>query len=149
MTSKTRLLSIFLVSGFFLFLDRLLKYLSLHDWSTIHLVNRFLGWQPSLNAGLAFSLPMPAMITVVLTIPIIIVIIYLFFKNLHHFPLNFSLLMIALGALSNLFDRVVYRHTVDYFLVLTAILNIADVMITAGFILYLIGKKEQTDCYSE
>lgn len=142
MTSKTRLLFIFLVSGFFLFLDRCFKYLSLHDWSTTHLVGRFFGWQPSLNAGLAFSLPMPAIITIILTVPIIITIIYLLSKNIHNFPLNLSLVLIALGALSNLFDRIIYHHTVDYLLVLTAILNIADIMITVGFILYLIGNKK-------
>jgi lipoprotein signal peptidase len=142
MTSKTRLLSIFLVSGFFLSLDRLFKYQSLHDWSVIHLLHRFLGWQPSLNAGLAFSLPMPAIITIILTIPIIAVMAYLFYKNIHHFPLNLALILIVFGALSNLFDRLIYRHTVDYFLVLTAILNIADLMITAGFILYLLSIKK-------
>lgn len=142
MSSKTRLLFIILVSGFFLFLDRCFKYLSLRGWAESHLVNRFLGWQPSLNAGLAFGLPMPIMITITLTVPIIAVLIYLLYKSVHNFPLNFSLILVTLGALSNLFDRIIYNHTVDYFLLLTAIINIADVMITAGFVLYLLSIKK-------
>lgn len=142
MTSKARLLLIILVSGLFLFLDRLFKYLSLHNWSNSHLVNKFLGWQPSLNAGLAFSLPMPSMVTIILTVPIIAIVIYLLYKQRQQFPLNLALAFIATGALSNLWDRLAYRHTVDYFLILTAIINIADVMITVGFVLYLLGRKK-------
>jgi len=143
MNSKTHLLLITIVSGFFLFLDQLLKYFSLRFWTDSNLLNSFLGWQPSLNGGIAFSLPVPLIISIVLTIPIVAIIIYLFYKHHNQFPINFALLLILGGALSNLFDRIVYNHTVDYFLLLTAVINIADVMIAAGFAIYLLSKKKQ------
>ena len=144
MNSRAHLLLITIVSGFFLFLDQLLKYLSLRSWTDIYLLNHFLGWQPSLNDGIAFSLPMPLMLSIFLTIPIIAIILYLFNKHSDQFPLNFALLLILSGALSNLFDRIVYNHTVDYFLILTAVINIADVMIVSGFAIYLLSKKKET-----
>mgnify|MGYP001602990042 CR=1 FL=1 len=148
MSHKARLLLIFLINGFFLFLDRLFKYLSLRELADNQLLNQFLGWQPSLNAGLAFSLPMPVAITVILTIPIIIIIFYLLHKNINHFPLNFSLTLVIAGALSNLYDRIIYRHTIDYLLIFTAVINIADVMITAGFVIYLLSRKFCHSCES-
>ena len=49
--------------------------------------------------------------------------------------------LIFFGALSNLIDRVMYSHTVDYFLILTAVINIADVMIAMGFVVYFVYSK--------
>lgn len=142
MDRKSHLLFITIVSGIFLFTDQLLKYLSLQFWTEDQLINNFLGWQPSLNSGIAFSLPLPLTFSITLTIPIIIIITYLFHKHANQFPSNFALLLILCGALSNLVDRLAYNHTVDYFLILTAIINIADVMIVAGFVIYLLGGKK-------
>ena len=50
---------------------------------------------------------------------------------------TWAMTLIFAGALSNFFDRVFIRATVDYFLLLTGIINLADVLIVVGFVLYL------------
>lgn len=145
MTYQARYTLIIFISGLFLLLDRVFKYLSLHQWTEIHLLNRYLGWQPSLNKGIAFSLPMPGPVIIALTIPVILTVSYLLYKNIHNLRMSAAFMLIILGALSNLFDRLFYHYTVDYFLIFTIIINIADIMITIGFVLYLIGiKKHRT-----
>jgi len=48
-----------------------------------------------------------------------------------------SLSLATAGALSNLIDRVVYGHTVDYILIFTGIINLADVLIVVGIVGYV------------
>jgi len=142
MYSKARLTISFCLIGLFLFLDQWLKWQALHDWQNPHLLNNFFGWQPSLNPGVAFNIPLPGILIIFFTIPIIFILIFLFFKYTN-FLSRIALLLIIFGALSNLFDRIYYQNTVDYFLILTAIINMADMMIVGGFILYLISQTTQ------
>ncbi len=124
---------ILLIGGFFFLLDRLLKYLALA--SSEHLVNTYFGWKPFLNPGIAFGLPLPTWLTVLFTVPVLGFMLYLLKKNFSARQ-NQALFLIWLGALSNLIDRIFYKNTVDYFLVIISIFNIADVLIVAGFLLY-------------
>jgi len=143
MPPKARLLSLFLISGLFLSADRFLKWQSLNDWSAPRLLNRFFGWEPSLNYGVAFSIPLPNPLIIALTIPIILIVVYLFAGEKKLAP-KFALLMIIFGALSNLFDRIFLGHIVDYLLILTAVINLADAMIAAGFLLYFLKIKNRS-----
>ncbi len=135
---------LFLVgSGFFVALDQWLKFQSLHAWSNPHLLHRFLGWQPFLNPGIAFGLPLPNWLIITLTIPILCLLAWLLVKSLVQFPSDknpllapLALMLLLVGALSNLFDRLAFHHTVDYLLILTSIFNIADLLIVVGGVLY-------------
>lgn len=178
MIKKAQLI-IYLSTGLFLIVDRFFKYQSLHDWSTPNLTNKYLGWMPYLNPGIGFGLPVPNVIIIILTIPIIILVGYLIFNskkinnkqlppkadqpmaettNKHNntptiqqfnnltissFIIHNSLFIILLGALSNFVDRVIYHHTVDYLLTLTSLYNLADVMIVAGFVIYLFAINQE------
>lgn len=125
--------------GLFFILDQFLKWQSLHNWSETHLLYRFFGWQPHLNPGVAFSLPLPNIFQIIFSIIIIAIISYIFFNlptKKGSFITHYSLLLIIVGAISNLTDRLIYQNTVDYLLILTGIINIADVMIVVGFILF-------------
>ena len=139
--SKTRILLI-LICGFFLLLDQFLKYQALNNWSNKVLLNKFLGWQPFLNNGIAFGIPLPNIFTIAITIPILIVILILLIKekNIKNF-LAFAL--IFYGAYSNLRDRIFFDSVVDYFLIFTSLINLADVMIVVGLILLLWGKMKK------
>jgi lipoprotein signal peptidase len=136
--SKTRIILI-LICGFFLLLDQFLKYQALNNWSDKFLLNKFLGWQPFLNNGIAFGIPLPNIFTIAITIPILIVILILLIKekNIKNF-LAFAL--IFYGAYSNLRDRIFFDSVVDYFLIFTSLINLADVMIVVGLVLLLWGK---------
>jgi len=136
MTKKVRVLILIIASGLFL-LDRILKWLSLQD-DTPHLLNKFLGWQPFLNTGIAFSIPVPNIVTVLLSIIILSLVFYLIIAGANRSTFNFfALILIFVGALSNLIDRIWISNTIDYFLIFTSLFNLADVFIVSGFVLYL------------
>jgi signal peptidase II len=145
MASKTRLLLILVLNGFFLCIDQFLKWQSLHTWSEPRLLHRFFGWDPFLNPGIAFSIPVPSAVIILLSVPVIFFILYILLSkkrfwskhvstNSEH--LRIPLIFILTGAVSNLIDRVLYHNTVDYLLVFTGVINIADVLIVVGFLLY-------------
>jgi lipoprotein signal peptidase len=165
MKKRAWLLIYLLIGLFFLLFDQFLKWQSLHNWSEKYLLNKFLGWQPFLNPGVAFGLPLPNIWQILFGLIIISIISYILFKLLND-DKNYSLLtthslrqykvwiqtlrqgsliLILAGAVSNLIDRIVYHHTVDYFLILTGIINLADVMIVGGFILFFLLNFELKD----
>jgi len=141
---KARYVIVFIAVGFFLFLDRYLKWQATHGWMQEHLVGRYFGWMPFLNPGVAFGIPLPRIATVVITVPILLVILYLLDKQLFNstetskarFLSVAGLASILFGSISNLIDRLWFGHTIDYVLVGTAVINLADVMIVVGFVLY-------------
>ncbi len=134
-------------SGFFVALDQFLKFQSRHAWNSPHLLSSFFGWQPFLNPGVAFGLPLPNWLVILLTLPILALLSWQLLcpslststetLNLKTYFLKCAPLAGLLsGALSNLFDRILYQHTVDYWLVVTAIINLADILIVVGGVLY-------------
>lgn len=139
---------IFFLGGFFLFLDQFLKWQAGHAWDAPLLLNQFFGWFPFLNSGVAFSLPVPGLITISVTIPILFIFSYLLGKELArpasdgHLKRLIALVFILTGAISNLADRVIYHQTIDYLRIFTGIINLADVLIVLGFVLYFLELNE-------
>lgn len=139
MNNKIRL-AIILSGGFLFVADRIFKVLSSSVWPQPNLVNRFLGWLPFSNIGIAFGIPIPNWLILLFTIPLIVLVVYLMKKNSGF--VRWGLFLVLLGALSNFFDRLYYGHTLDYILVLTSIFNIADVLIVLGASICLIYHKK-------
>lgn len=141
---------IFLVGGFFLFLDRFLKWQAQHAWGGEQLVNRFFGWSPFFNDGIAFSLPVPERVTVIITIPIIFIVGYLVGRELFqpspvlHAGRLCALVLILSGAASNLVDRILYHTTIDYLRLFTGVINLADILIVSGFVVYFWALRKQS-----
>ncbi len=144
MNTKTRQLIIF-IGGFFLFcLDRYIKFLSRLVFTSNHLFKNILGWHPFINHGVAFSLPLPNTLTIIFTVPILLIIIlvlYYFYKHQTNIHFFIGLTLIFWGAFSNLLDRFTYQATIDYFLIGTGVINLADILIVTGFIFYLLPNK--------
>lgn len=142
MNNKARA-TIFISAGLFLFfIDRLLKSVALYYFSEQYLINKYFGWQPFLNSGVAFGLPSPYWFTIFLTIPVITIFLFLIIARWRQQKFDYifnGLISIFLGALSNLLDRLYFHHTIDYILILTGVINLADIMIVGGFIIYLLG----------
>ncbi|MBI2038178.1 MAG: signal peptidase II [Candidatus Magasanikbacteria bacterium] len=130
------------MSGLFLLLDRVLKWETIYNWTEPGLVNRYFGWQPFANKGVAFSFPVPVAVTIFITIPIILLIIYLFLieynKSNPNLKLIFAWSLVLCGALSNFIDRIKYSYVIDYILLGTALINLADIMIVSGLALFMI-----------
>lgn len=125
------------VGGFFLLIDQLLKWAarSRPDFQ-YYIFGKWLGWEYMANSGIAFSLPFPNWLLVLITPPIILVLILWFIKSYRGEVVNCYLLiancLIISGAVSNFVDRVLFSATIDYLRILTGVINLADVMIVAG-----------------
>ena len=151
---KTQRALITLIIGLFFILDRFFKWQALHAWASDRLIYRWLGWHPFFNPGVAFGIPVPTGVVVALTVPILFLLGYLLAsRNTYHVahstnePNGESMVtcyaLVFAGALSNLIDRIVYGHTVDYVLIFTGVINLADVMIVGGFVVYFFMMKSK------
>ncbi|HAZ28307.1 MAG TPA: hypothetical protein DCY48_00840 [Candidatus Magasanikbacteria bacterium] len=127
-----KILSSLLITGFFLFFDRIFKYIAMRDPFFFPSFQWF-GWDYYKNPGIAFSLPFPSPLLIGLTS---LILLWLLFVLLHqkkkHTLVTLGLFFIIVGALSNLFDRIFFGFTVDYLRIWTSVVNIADGMILAG-----------------
>ena len=137
---------ILITSGLFLLTDQILKWQAWHNWTAPKLIFPYFGWQLFLNKGVAFGLPLSNSLTIIITLPMIGLIGYLFFKELSKkdlFTPNLLLAwsMLLVGAISNLLDRIIYSQVIDYFVIGTAIINISDALIVGGLGIYLLHIK--------
>lgn len=123
-----------LVAAFFISLDRFFKILAFNYFQgkEFELLGEYFKFTFAKNYFIAFSLPVSEMILLFL-IPIIIFLV--FWNALKFFQANekiaaFFLVFIALGAISNYFDRIKYGFVIDYFdLKYFAVFNLADALI--------------------
>lgn len=137
---KIHLFPFLLASGFFVF-DRILKYLSLYYFTAPKLSGLGWGWQPFLNPGVAFGLILPNWLIIPFSVIIILLIIFLIIQCDR--ILNCAALGLVLaGAVSNLFDRLYFNQTVDYFSFLNAVFNLADILIVIGLILFIFSYRQ-------
>jgi signal peptidase II len=132
-------LFIYLLGGLLFFVDRLLKFIAYNNQDASYLLLDNFGWEYFANNGVAFGLPLPSFITLIIT-PIIMLGLILFFLN-KKTPgkyLELSIVLIILGAVSNFVDRMLYDITIDYIRIYTSVINLADIMIVGGVILLLL-----------
>lgn len=141
---------IFLLGGLFLLADQFLKWMSLHRWVDVRVWGNLIGWAPFLNPGIAFGIPVPNVLVLILTIPVIVLILYAIYRETlesqgggRSLVALAALVSIFVGATSNLIDRLAVRHTIDYIQIFTAVINVADVMIVGGFVTYLLILKSK------
>jgi len=140
--NKKKMAVFFGVAIFFIVLDRFLKSLALKfsdgeleilsDWIKFTLVK---------NYNIALSLPLHGILVMFLVIALTMLVIYYFvlFIKKEDVIGAFCMLLIALGAISNLVDRVLYGFVIDYFdIKFFSVLNLADIMITTGVLIFII-----------
>jgi len=126
-----------IISGFFLLIDQLLKFLArTNSTNTGYIWKPWLGWEYFENIGIAFGLPLPQIITLIVSPIIILGIIIWWIKKIQEtFLFYLGNALIIGGALSNLIDRILFSITIDYFRFFTSVINIADIMIVTGVVL--------------
>ena len=131
-------------------LDRLLKMAALKG-SSFSLAGDAIVFRLFKNGGIAFSLPASGPIVWVVSIGIIAAMGWLGYRDLRsgrtvHVPAHLSF---ALGAVSNLYDRVVHGFTVDYLIFFgRSAVNVADGMILAGVLLLLLMDNSSSSSYA-
>lgn len=128
------------VTAGLLALDRVLKFAAQYGltegWS-------FFDFYPRLtlhkNYGLAFDLPIARIAIVAVTAIILVVLIVWFMRIWRSEPRTRSaLLLVVVGATSNLFDRVAFGSVIDTIEIFPrSIWNIADIMIVAGLLILI------------
>ncbi len=117
-----------------LVLDRVFKKIALSE-AHAGLLGDVLRFELFRNSGIAFSLPFSGPVVWLLSVVILLAVGRLAYKDFktRHYKRAEAYLFFVFGACSNLFDRIAYGYTVDYFIFfrLSAV-NIADGMILAG-----------------
>lgn len=142
---RTRLV-ISITSGFFLFfLDQTLKvFARAHPTFAWYLWQPWLGWEYFANPGVAFGLPIPNALLIIITPLILLYLLHLLFTKPQSWSMKWGITLIVTGALSNFIDRVVFGVTIDYIRILTSVLNLGDLMIVVGAMLLLYPRYSKT-----
>lgn len=139
------------VSGFIILLiDQVFKHVAIR-----YLRGGFFNWEIFdvglyKNEGIAFGIMIPYFLYYIL----VVLVVYIFYRRYKEQLINgdilimYAVMLISVGALSNIIDRLVWGYVVDYihFFNISAF-NLADVSIVAGVALLIWrelkgGKKE-------
>ena len=102
-------------------------------WGPIDLV-----WHK--NPGIAFSIPLPSTLAVILIVSLIILLIILFLRADQWGWYSVGLLLTISGGFSNLWDKINLGYVRDFVSIgWLPIFNLADVMIFIGIVTIFIG----------
>ncbi len=135
-------------SGFVLLalfvLDRITKYWTIEYLSTgYEWLDGFFSLQYFQNTGIAFGIPIPNSIALIMAIGIIVILYTYTRKNPQSLPL-FPVALIITGAISNSIDRIIYSHVIDFIIIWQwPAFNIADCLITIGAIWLIVNEYKQ------
>lgn len=137
-------LFIYIVPLLLLIIDQLIKFLVLKKMPDqgiflIQAEKLELAIRLVKNTNLAFSIPLPSILIYIIIIALVLVLSYLLYRAVKNQKnlIIFCLLLIILGAISNLFDRIVHGAVIDFvsikiFSWQLAVFNLADVWIVLG-----------------
>lgn len=98
------------------------------------------------NLGLAFNIPFRLELIVLFSVLIGAGLFQIAYRNRDTNPnVSFATLAIILGAMGNLYDRLVYGFTVDYLIFFgRSAINLSDVVIVSGVVgLLLMGRRSR------
>ena len=142
-------IAIIIMVAIFFIVDRYLKNLALSQTieSKTALINNIFFFNFTPNYYMAFSLPFGGRLLTLLTgliiITIFIFLIYLIKKSKSKLVI-IGVLLILIGAVSNIYDRLIFGYVIDYlYLINFTVFNIADIFISAGAILVLISTNKK------
>ncbi|MDD5340832.1 MAG: signal peptidase II [Patescibacteria group bacterium] len=144
MKGAKKIILILLIPTIFFALESFIKYyliLNKIPQSGFYFFNGLLQIGFFTNLNLAFGLPLPQSVIMVFIFLILIVLGYLWWRDLILGNLwqVFSVSLIILGALSNFIDRLIFGFVIDYINVfIWPVFNLADAMIVVGVIIFFV-----------
>ncbi|HAU65761.1 MAG: Lipoprotein signal peptidase [Candidatus Uhrbacteria bacterium GW2011_GWF2_39_13] len=101
------------------------------------------------NWGIAFDIPFKLELVILFSVLIGLGLAHAAYKNWKQHPnITVATLMILIGALGNLYDRIVYGFTVDYIILFErSAINLSDIVIVTGvfFLLWLSRRAKNKD----
>lgn len=121
--------------------DRLLKHIALGTTTPMNGASHtLLRFEPYRNTGSVFSLPVPLPLLVATSAVLFAIFLWQFIRAVRTPSVAApALLLIVLGAASNLYDRVAYDAVIDYVMFFgRAAVNLADAMIFIGVAVLLL-----------
>ncbi len=120
-------------------IDQYSKYWAVHNLKIPRKITDFFTLRFVENSGIAFSIPIPQIILLVVISAIVLYLVYYLWKTELTNPAKISVILITAGALGNLIDRFLNNGKVIDFLSFWdfPIFNLADTFITCGVVLYL------------
>lgn len=89
------------------------------------------------NDGVSFGLLANKTFLIIIITIIALVLLVRLKEEANNALYNVAIILILSGAISNLMDRIIYQHVVDYIelnFINFAIFNVADILITFGFL---------------
>lgn len=91
------------------------------------------------NPGIAFDIPIPLSVVVLLTILIASLLAHFAYSHRKRNPAAAaSAVMVVIGAVGNMIDRIVNGFTTDYIILVNrSAINLSDILIILGIILLL------------
>ncbi|MFH1375819.1 MAG: signal peptidase II [Patescibacteria group bacterium] len=138
---------IFLAAGIAiaLFLDLFTKRLAEKYFAEPFEIFPFLSFELSHNRALAFGIPFPLPLTILLSVSAVAILGWLFVKNLRKDSKIglISLTLLLGGALGNLLERILTSQVTDFIaLFFIPNFNLADTFLTFGVIILILGSKK-------
>lgn len=128
--------------------DGIMKYLILKQpsWIKEGCFDSFICFNLHQNQGIAFSIPLPMWLTLIISGGILAFILQLiFYFHKSRSALLTPIILIFLGALGNFLDRIINGFTTDYLIFFQrSAINISDILIVTGAIL-LVWYHRRTD----
>ena len=142
---------IFIIALITFVIDQIIKSLSLVYLINIPIITNILSLSYAKNYGIAFSmLKEKRIIIIAISILLISFLIYVLkkdyiSKNKDTWLVNIAFGILFGGILGNLFDRIVRGFVIDYINVsFFSIFNLADIAITFGVVLLIIGNIKES-----
>ena len=131
-------------------LDQILKnwaYRELSGKANFFILGRIFSLEFYQNPGIAFGIPLPSWLFFLLTALILIVLGYFakeYYREKDSLGL-FALVLIIVGAISNIIDRLRFGYVIDYLnIAFWPVFNIADIMVIAGVAILLVKGIRET-----
>lgn len=140
-----RTFGVTLAAAFIVFADELAKFYAIRflqedtSLTSVGLIN----FAVHKNPGIAFDIPFKMPIIVLVSIIIGVGLVRIAIKNWNRHPdIALSAIVIIIGAIGNLYDRLVYGFTVDYIILFgRSAINLSDIVIVSGIIGLLLASR--------
>lgn len=99
------------------------------------------------NSGIAFNIPFAMPVIIGASVLIGGALLHIAYKNYKNHPdITAAAITIVIGALGNLYDRVVYGFTVDYMLIgARSAINMSDLVILSGVVWLLLASRRKPE----
>jgi signal peptidase II len=133
------------LAAFVVLADRITKQVALTKLNasqTRDVIPNTLGITLHLNYGAMANVPIPILVIACITVIILVILVHALWKAVRQDRIIrvTAFACIIGGAVSNLFDRLSYGYVIDWILLVNrSVVNLADIAIFIGVLLYLIS----------